>query len=849
MATRPLLIFPTHGVSDRSKLGSGARHVHYPPAARQAERLLPQIHAVEAAFEAGRAELRAEIAGAEPEKVLVLETVGTITDFMNAVRRIPGMEWMAEVDEDEIAGDEDFFDSERPDRLLGGRLFLVMTNQAALRNLLTLWNAFQENPDGRFARGFGKWRSLFKQLKTIRVWGVEDRLRETGLLEVWQEETQHDFQTYRFEAELWFRDDENRRRNSVEELRTYVERENGRILSEAAFAEIAYHGVIGQIPAAAAQSILERRDVRLLQCDQVMFFRPVGQMAAPLVGDNPSDVAVDAREGVADRDPRVALLDGLPLENHLLLAGRLIVDDPDGWSTDYPVQERQHGTAMASLILHGPLERNETASTRRLYVRPVMRPDARDWRTPRPETMPYDLPAPDLLRRAVKRMLEGDQGQDAAASSVRIINFSIGDTWRPYDRSVSAMARAVDWLSWNYRVLFLVSSGNQSGDIRLALNRGQVRAATAGALASEVFSALAQTAHVRRLLSPAESINAVTVGACHSDGSTMQVGERLNPYADDGFPSPFNAVGSGYRRAIKPEVLLDGGRQLYLLRPGAAADAAVLNPDFGTQIPPGQRTAAPGLAGALNGARYTRGTSNATAVVSHHAERISDVADDLGITDGFAAVAIKCLIAHGAAWTPAIDVLRPILEGLTPNANVREQLARFVGYGKTDVERVVQCTERRVTVVGTGEIAEGDGHTYRLPLPPTLSGIAGHRRLVVTLAWFSPIHPTHRNYRRAAMWFNLQTADAIRVERSGCDYRAVQRGTLQHEVFEGEQASAFADGSNLEVKVNCREDAGHLVERVPYCLAVTLEVAPELPVSVYDEVRVRLQVPVAVRVM
>ncbi|MCU1305532.1 MAG: hypothetical protein JWN45_227 [Acidobacteriaceae bacterium] len=161
----------------------------------------PQIQSVEAAFAAQRAQLRAEVAGIEPEKVLVLETVGDIKDFMNAVRLIPGMEWMAEVEE-EATPDEDFYDQKQRDKPIGGRLFLVFTNQTALNGLIRLWNAFQRNPDAKFAYGFGKGRSLFKQLRTIRVWNVEDRLRETGLLEAWQEDLQHGETLVRFEAEL-----------------------------------------------------------------------------------------------------------------------------------------------------------------------------------------------------------------------------------------------------------------------------------------------------------------------------------------------------------------------------------------------------------------------------------------------------------------------------------------------------------------------------------------------------------------------------------------------------------------------------------------------------------------------
>lgn len=85
------------------------------------------------------------------------------------------------------------------------------------------------------------------------------------------------------------------------------------------------------------------------------------------------------------------------------------------------------------------------------------------------------------------------------------------------------------------------------------------------------------------------------------------------------------------------------------------------------------------------------------------------------------------------------------------------------------------------------------------------------------------------------------------LDRDEADWKAVQRGTVQHEIFMGERADAFADGDSIQVQVNCRADAGELDEAVPYAVAVTLEVAPNLTIPVYDEIRARIQVPVAIQ--
>ena len=46
--------------------------------------------------------------------------------------------------------------------------------------------------------------------------------------------------------------------------------------------------------------------------------------------------------------------------------------------------------------------------------------------------------------------------------------------------------------------------------------------------------------------------------------------------------------------------------------------------------------------------------------------------------------------------------------------------------------------------------------------------------------------------------------------------------------------------------VNCREDAGTMKERVPYGIAVTLEVAKGSTIPIYDEIRARMYVPIPI---
>ncbi len=764
------------------------------------------------------------------------------------------MEWMTEFDAEDILPDQDFYDTKHPERALSGRLFLLMSNQAALAEMLRLWNTYQTTPAAKFAHGYGKWKTLFQHLRTVRVWGVEDRLHETGIIQAWEEDLRGGLRTQVFfEAELWFRADEAMQQRAEGEFRRAVEASGGRTISSAVLPQIAYHGVIGELPAASAQRLIGGEQIQVLQCEDVMFVRPAGQAIVPPPTDAPGiDLVEDTGHPppIAPQPPRLALLDGLPLENHLSLRGRLTVDDPDDWAADYPANERIHGTAMASLIVWGDLDRRDVPLSRPLYVRPILRPDGRDLRAPRNEAMPHDVCVPDLIHRAVRRIFEAANGSPAVAPSIRVVNLSIGDPFRPFDGTISPFARILDWLSWRYQVLFLVSSGNYGAPIQLSNTNGEVARLAADELSAEVFRGIHRHAHIRRILSPAEAVNAVTIGASHTDLSTgPPEPHRVDPYPQINAPSPINAVGPGFRRSIKPELLLDGGRQLYTWRIGAAAEAATIVLDEQTGRPPGIKVAAPGaVAGNVAATRYTRGTSNATALGVRSCELISDVIDSLGnrVPQESEVVLTKTLLAHGASWADDATWLNPLLQEIHPNDNLREQVARYLGYGKIELGKVLSCSDSRVTVIGTGQISDEEGHVYTFPLPPTLSGVRGRRRVAITLGWLSPINPQHRNYRKAALWFSSPDSP-LAVDRVCADYKAVRRGTLQHEIFEGEDAVAFVDGNSLTVKVNCREDAGKLTEQVPYAIAVTLEVAEELAIPVYEEVRVRLRVAVPVR--
>jgi hypothetical protein len=97
-------------------------------------------------------------------------------------------------------------------------------------------------------------------------------------------------------------------------------------------------------------------------------------------------------------EPVIALFDGLPLANHPYLRNLLIIDDVDNCADQYTVDKMRHGTSMASLISYGDLNHIEHITTRKIYVRPVLKPDASG------NESASDSLLVDIIHKAVRRL-------------------------------------------------------------------------------------------------------------------------------------------------------------------------------------------------------------------------------------------------------------------------------------------------------------------------------------------------------------------------------------------------------------------------------------------------------------
>ena len=855
MAEFPLLPIPTPVPDQRPPGPRVVSDLNLPTRARQGERLQPVFQRLRNVFDEQHdpVTLREDPAGIAPERALVLEVAGSIDDFQDAARRIPGLEYLGD-EEAEFEPDTDFAVRDtrkgregqvRDDKRVAGRLYLAMPDTRALEELVRLWDRHQAGE--RPARGFRSWFDLFDRLRQLRAWGPLDRVPESTI-EWLADELEARTDPVRVEIELWsYRSAERRRQSSVRFERAVVA-VGGEFLHQASIPEIAYEAALVNLPAAEVLRLRQPDQSPLTVCDDVMIVRPQSTAQFPTTVDTLGAGGTVEPAPTADAPPIAALFDGVPVLGHRLLDGRVTFDDPDDLDALSIVTERRHGTEMASLILHGDRNLDEPALQRPLYVRPVLYAPGGGV-TERTQENRLLI---DTMYRAVLRMKEGDPEGPATAPEVFLVNLSLGDQKRRFAGPMSPWGRLLDHLADRFGILFLVSAGNVLDPLEVPAFNGilDLERATLGERERAIFEALAEQRSQRTLFSPAEALNVITVGAWHEDAVDTANGSNLlyAPYEDDPGPNITSALGLGHRKVIKPDIFMPGGRELFSIvsaGAGLRVRSAVPGQFFGL------KTAIPDADGRLDQEGLTVGTSAATALATRAAHRLFDALMDeengailADVPAEYYGVVVKALLAHRAQWGAKGPLLEQLYgpHGQGQYVPRRDNIARVLGYGRPLVEEAMTCAANRATLIGHGAVTpDGSATLYRVPLPASLERVTEPRSITLTLAWFSPVNVRHRAYRRAKLELQpleLGTSAGVSRAPEQPSDKSVPRGSLFHVRYRGDRAVAFVDDGHMQCRVFCREQGGALDQPIRYGLAVTIEAGEGVPV--YQEIRQRL---------
>lgn len=842
MSDRPLILFPIPEQANREKIKPQFRRITFPSYDRQFERLEPSFTVLKSAFEQKKLKVQQSTVGIDPEFALVFEIIDSVDIFYTAIKKIEGMEWLWDKENEDFEPDEDFYqiDKKTGDKIsspISGKLYCVMSNQQAMSQLLSLWHRHQKGETDVFKRGFAGIRDLFTHIRNIRKWDAQDRIAETYAVEYWRESLELDGDLpVPFEIELFYRGDASRRNSASETIRREIQILNGHIIQECIITEINYHGMLVELPRKAIEDLVNRYDeIELSQVDDIMFFRPTCQSVfqSSLASEKYTDTVDET--SMPSGDPIVAVFDGMPLQNHRLLHGRIIIDDPDDYASGYESKYRIHGTSMVSLIIHGDLNRKDTPIKTPVYVRPVLVPKV-SGSDKSAECVSGNILFIDLIHRSVKRMLEGEGNEAATAPNTRIINFSIGDPARQLTVTLSPIARLLDYLAFKYKILFIISAGNHPEIIDYVdISFDEFKTLDYSERNKVFGKAIKENQRNLKVLAPAESLNGLTIGALYDDSSTITENERLTLAVEKGMPSPISAIGKGYRSIITPDLFYYGGIK-YLGRHYNGDIKWALS-----EKSPGCKVAAPYENSDVDGCSFSFGTSDAAAQITHEAAKCYDVLEQVFIREtggrlpvDLTAILIKAMLVHSASWESISSKLSQSMDCSD------KKLSKWIGNGIPNIERVIECTKERITLIGLGELKKDEGNIFKLPLPVDFSSHMMKRKLTVTLAYLSPTVPNKQTYRTAKLWFDIDDGKKGLVpDRQNSEWQSVRKGTLQHEIFVGEKTIVWND-NELIIKVNCKEDAEKIRQAIPYCIFVTFEVAEGFNVDLYNDVSAKI---------
>ncbi|WP_314103859.1 S8 family peptidase [uncultured Stenotrophomonas sp.] len=763
--------------------------------------------------------------------------LGEVSKFSDAVRDVPGLEW---IDEEDLAGEPDSS---------AGLAYLMVPDARALAELTSLWSYWKT--DGILPHGLTKWSKVFSLLADLRPWGPRDRVDPFDAAEIELALEQDPSELLRLELELVYRRSPVRGAEARLAVEQKVMEAGGRIIGHSRIDQIHYDALLVELPRSSVSAVLTYSQASVAGADEVMHIRPQAVATSVHVDDEggatrpPLPSAVRRELG----EPILALLDGVPMAGHSLLSTHLSVDDVFELEPTSPVSSRVHGTAMASLLIHGDLGDRQSALPRRIHTVPVIHsPDEGD------ETFPSQRLLVDVIYQAVVSMREGE---DASSPHVLIINLSLGNRRARFHGRISPWARLLDYLAYRYGILFVVSAGNTSEPLLVADFAGRIafEDSSPELRARSMIKAVGGFMAQRTIISPAESVNSLTVGASNEDSVSPDARSRssvlIDPYASLLICNPSSTLGPGYSNAVKPDVLMPGGKERV---------SVIRSDDQGIWVEPGGpgrsnglKVARPPVAGVEASEGYTTGTSASAALVSRTCHRIHDALERaygeafLILPSPQRAVLLKVLLAHAARWpAETVTLIQSCLgpEDRRQHVRRKDNVRRFIGYGVVDAEAAVTCADDRATVWATGLIGRDQVVTVSMPIPSVMGGKALPHEIVATLGWFTPVIAGARAYRSVRLWLAEPDIEGlgIKVSSDQPDTNQARRGTLYSRRWDGRKVANIVDGAHIKLNLQRQpdQDAAVVDDLIPFAIAITV-CMPDVA-GVYEEVRQRLEV-------
>ena len=414
-------------------------------------------------------------------------------------------------------------------------------------------------------------------------------------------------------------------------------------------------------------------------------------------------------EPPAPNAPKVCVIDSGIQEQHPLLRAAIDEDSSRSWiekidqTADFV--SNGHGTRVAGAVLY-PRTVPRTGKQQAIcWIQNARVLDAR-------RDMPKELFPPNLLGE----IIEIYHGQ----KRTRIFNHSIAAKDPCDTKFMSPWASAIDQLTWQNDILFIVAAGNLPSDARIDLTRCSVpdHLAANQPYPDYILEDSCQIAN------PAQSLMALTVGSISLQSYRVPPYYSFAEEADR--PSAFSRYGLGIWETIKPEVVeyggdfvTDGGNPPNVTWPKEVCPELVRST----------------LGGGPTIASDDVGTSFAAPKVSHIA---ACIAAEL---PNESCLLYRALIVQSARW-PA----------WAANSQNKKDVIRQIGYGIPSLDRALENRPNRITLItqGINKIKAREARIYQVQLPEIMQSQGEEIEILVevTLSYKAQPRRTRRNRRK-----------------------------------------------------------------------------------------------------
>ncbi len=371
-----------------------------------------------------------------------------------------------------------------------------------------------------------------------------------------------------------------------------------------------------------------------------------------------------------DSDTSIGIIDGGISDDNAFLKPFIIAREE---YVNKAYQNPKHATFIASTIQYGNMLNNITVATsyRFKFVDIVAIPNSdKDYGL-------TDSISEDDLMEIIEEVMEKYSG------STKIWNMSLGIENKPCDGTMSDLGVFLDYIQDKYHVQIFVSSGNIN------------------VLPLRNWPPQSGIGEHDRLISPADSVRAVTVGSValfDSDNSIVKSNE----------PSPFSRRGPGANYVVKPDIVDYGGNlsTSYIIN-----GLGVKGMDPYGNIIEG------------NGTSYSNPRS---------LQKYASIYDEMVDPDLLLA---KAMLIHSARMKS-----RELLDERPDNI-------KYYGFGipSENIQDILQCSEDNVTLVFKQKISQGSHlEMYDFPYPKSL--IKNNKyigEIGMTLAYLPPLDPKY----------------------------------------------------------------------------------------------------------